>query len=151
MRQRESAMRSSILFSLTIATSVLAISPAFARMVVLSATLDGRQQVPPVETTGKGAAEISYDTATRQLDWTVTYSGLSGPAIAAHFHGPAGPGENAAPVVPFKPPLASPVSGSATLTEEQGRELLDGKLYVNIHTAAHKDGEIRGQVTKDPL
>ena len=144
-------MHSSFLFSLAVAASVLAVSPASAKMIVLSATLDGSQQVPPVETTGKGTAEVSYDTTTRQLDWTVTYSGLSGPAVAAHFHGPAGPGENAAPVVPFKPPLASPVSGSATLTEKQADELLDGKFYINIHTAAHKDGEIRGQVTKAPL
>jgi len=144
-------MRPSFLYSLAIATSVLSASPASARMVVLSATLDGQKQVPPVETAGKGTAEISYDTSTRRLDWTVTYGGLSGPATAAHFHGPAGPGENAAPVVPFKPPLASPVSGSATLTEEQAKELLDGKFYINIHTAAHKDGEIRGQVTKAPL
>lgn len=144
-------MRSSFLFSLAIATAVLAASPAAAKMIVLSATLDGQKQVPPVDTAGKGTAEISYDTSTRQLDWTVTYGGLSGPATAAHFHGPAGPGENAAPVVPFKPPLASPVSGSATLTEEQAKELLDGKFYINIHTAAHKDGEIRGQVTKAPL
>jgi hypothetical protein len=144
-------MRSSFLFSLAVAASILAATPATARMIVLSATLDGKQQVPPVDTRGRGSAEISYDTGTRQLDWTVTYNGLSGPAIAAHFHGPAGPGENAPPVVPFRPPLASPISGSATLTEEQAKELLGGKLYINIHTAAHKSGEIRGQVTKAPL
>jgi hypothetical protein len=144
-------MRSSFLFSMAAAAAILAASPATAKMIVLSATLDGQKQVPPVETTGKGTAEVSYDTSTHQLDWTVTYSGLSGPAIAAHFHGPAGPGENAPPVVPFKPPLASPASGSATLTEKQAGELLDGKFYINIHTAAHKDGEIRGQVVKVPL
>lgn len=144
-------MRSSFLYSLAVTAFVLAVSPACARMIVLSATLDGQKQVPPVETAGKGTAEISYDADNRQLDWTVTYGGLSGPATAAHFHGPAGPGENAAPVISFKAPLASPASGSATLTEEQAKELLDGKFYINIHTAAHKDGEIRGQVTKAPL
>jgi hypothetical protein len=144
-------MRSPILYPLFMIASVLSVSLASARMIVLSATLDGQKQVPPVETAGKGTAEVSYDTNTRQLDWTVTYGGLSGPATAAHFHGPAGPGENAPPVISFKAPLASPVSGSATLTEEQAKELLDGKFYINIHTAAHKDGEIRGQVTKAPL
>ena len=38
--------------------------------------------------------------------------------------------------------------GSATLTDAQADELLAGKWYVNVHTAANKGGEVRGQVTK---
>jgi hypothetical protein len=50
--------------------------------------------------------------------------------------------------VPFEGSLASPIKGSATLTEAQAADLLAGKYYINIHTAAHKGGEIRGQVEK---
>ncbi len=42
----------------------------------------------------------------------------------------------------------SPFEGSATLNDAQAKALMDGDMYVNIHTAANKAGEIRGQVTK---
>jgi hypothetical protein len=97
-------------------------------------------------TSGKGAATASLDTATKTLTWTVEYSGLSGPATAAHIHGPADPGADAGVVVPFTGNLASPIKGSATLTDTQIAQLEAGKWYVNIHTAANKGGEIRGQL-----
>ena len=78
--------------------------------------------------------------------WTVTYEGLTGDATAAHFHGPAAADATAGPVVPIDGDLASPIEGSATLTEEQATQLQDGMWYFNVHTAAHPDGEIRGQV-----
>jgi hypothetical protein len=117
-------------------------------MVKMSATLDGAQQVPPVETAGKGTAAITFDTDTKKLDWTVEYSGLTEAPAAGHLHGPAAKGENAGVQVPFEGPLASPIKGSAALTDAQAADLLAGKYYVNIHTPAHKDGEIRGQVEK---
>src|SRR5580658_4671637 len=58
----------------------------------------GAQQVPPVQTAGTGTADLTYDPATRTLTWSVAYSGLSGPATMAHFHGPAAAGKNG-PVV----------------------------------------------------
>ena len=54
-----------------------------------------------ITSSGKGAATASLDTATKTLTWTVEYSGLSGPATAAHIHGPADPGADAGVVVPF--------------------------------------------------
>ena len=80
------------------------------------------------------------------LTYTVKYEGLSGPAVAAHIHGPADPGANAPPVVPFAN-AASPITGTATLTDAQAADLKAGKYYVNVHTAANKGGEIRGQIT----
>ena len=90
-------------------------------------------------------AEVSYNPATYTLRWTVTYSGLSGPATGGHFHGPAMPGQNAPVVVPFTGSLASPISGEKILTPAQASDLLAGKWYVNLHTAANPGGEIRGQ------
>ena len=103
---------------------------------------------PGIASSGKGMATASLDTTTKTLTWTVDYSGLSGPATAAHIHGPADPGANAGIVVPFTGNLASPIKGSATLTDAQIAQLEAGKWYVNIHTAANRGGEIRGQVTK---
>jgi hypothetical protein len=103
---------------------------------------------PGVASSGKGAATVSLDTNTKILTWTVDYSGLSGPATAAHIHGPADPGANAGIVVPFTGNLASPIKGSATLTDAQIAQLEAGKWYVNIHTEANKPGEIRGQLVR---
>lgn len=99
-----------------------------------------------ITSTGKGAGTFTYDPATHVLSYNVTYEGLTGPAVAAHIHGPAGPGENAPPVVPFAN-AASPITGTATLTDAQAADLAAGKWYVNVHTAANKGGEIRGQIT----
>jgi hypothetical protein len=99
-----------------------------------------------ITSSGKGMGTFTYDPATHTLTYNVTYEGLSGPAVAAHIHGPADPGANAPPVVPF-PNAASPITGTATLTDAQAAELAAGKYYVNVHTAANKGGEIRGQIT----
>ena len=101
-----------------------------------------------IASSGKGTATASLDTNTKTLTWTVDYSGLSGPATAAHIHGPADPGANAGIVVPFSGNLASPIKGSATLTDAQIAQLEAGKWYVNIHTEANKAGEIRGQLIR---
>jgi hypothetical protein len=130
----------------TLAVGILFAGPAFAAK--MKATLDGKSENPPNASTGKGTADIDYDAATKKLSWKVTYSGLSGPATAAHFHGPAEPGKNAGVAVAIPNAGTSPVEGSATLTDAQAADLTAGKYYVNIHTAANPGGEIRGQVTK---
>lgn len=100
-----------------------------------------------ITSTGKGMGTFTYDAAKHALTYNVTYEGLTGPAAAAHIHGPADPGANAPPVVPF-PSAASPITGTATLTDAQAADLAAGKYYVNVHTAANKGGEIRGQIVK---
>lgn len=114
----------------------------------LKATLDGKAEVPATTSSATGTADLNYDAASKKLSWTVTYSGLSGPATAAHFHGPAEAGKNAGVAVPIPNAASSPVKGEATLTDAQAADLLGGKYYINIHTAANPGGEIRGQVTK---
>jgi hypothetical protein len=135
------------LVGLTIGACIIMITPAFAETVSYKADLQGSQEVPPITTKASGTADLTYVTATKKLTWKVTFSGLSGPATAAHFHGPAEPGKNAGVVVPIAG-TASPMDGSATLTDAQAADLAGGKLYVNVHTAANKGGEIRGQVVK---
>jgi hypothetical protein len=121
-------------------------TPALAEQKTFSATLTAAEEVPPSQSTATGMVEATYDTDTKVLTYTVEYSGLSGDATGAHFHGPAAPGENADPVVAVPDPLASPISGTATLDDAQAADLLAGKWYFNVHTAQYPDGEIRGQV-----
>jgi hypothetical protein len=111
--------------------------------------LDGAHEVPPVQSGGTATASLTYDPVTRVLTWNVTYSGLSGPATMAHFHGPAPEGKNGPVVVWVSKqgsPPASPLSGEATLTPEQAQQFAAGDWYVNVHTQGHPAGEIRGQV-----
>ena len=135
-----------MLVTLALGTAVAFAGPAFADK--MKATLDGKSQVPPNTSAGKGTADIDYDAASKKLSWKVTYSGLSGPATAAHFHGPAAAGANAGVAVAIPNATSSPVDGSATLTDAQAADLTAGKYYINVHTAANPGGEIRGQVTK---
>jgi CHRD domain len=135
-----------MLATLALGTAIAFAGPAFAEK--LKATLDSASEVPANTSAGKGTADIDYDAASKKLTWKLTYSGLSGPATAAHFHGPAEAGKNAGVAVAIPGATASPAEGSATLTDAQAADLLAGKYYVNVHTAANPGGEIRGQVTK---
>ncbi|MGV2291089.1 CHRD domain-containing protein [Trinickia sp. YCB016] len=120
---------------------------AYADTVALKADLEPSSEVPPRVSQGHGALNATFDTSSKALKWNITYAGLSGPAVAAHFHGPAPVGQNADVQVPIpKGKLASPIDGSATLTDSQVADLMAGKWYFNIHTAANPSGEIRGQV-----
>ena len=125
-------------------------SPSMAAMMNFKANLSGKSEVPPNATAGTGEVTATYDTDTKKLTWNGTYSGLTGAATAAHFHGadpPSPPAGNAKVEVPAPAP-ASPFTGSATLTDAQAADLMAGKWYFNIHTAANKSGEIRGQLMK---
>jgi CHRD domain len=123
------------------------IPPARAETITLKADLKGSNEVPPNASPATGKAEAKLDTETRVLSWTVTYADLTGPALGAHFHGPSEPGKNAGIVLPFKT-VQSPIEGTATITESQAADLLAGKWYANIHTAANPGGELRGQMMK---
>lgn len=126
-------------------------SPSFAETMKFKADLKGASEVPPNQATGSGSVTASYDTGTKVLTWDGTYSGLTGPALAAHIHGPAEAGKNAGVAVWISEkdkPLPTPFKGSATLTDAQASDLMAGRLYVNIHTDANKGGELRGQLSK---
>jgi len=122
---------------------------AQANPISFKVALTAEQSVPPIESAGKGTADITYDPATRVVTWTITYSGLSGTATMAHFHGPAEKGKNA-PVLIWLTnkgsPAESPIKGQTTLTPEQAQQFMAGDWYINVHTQAHPGGEIRGQV-----
>jgi CHRD domain len=115
-------------------------------VVAMTSTLSAANEVPANASAGAGTAQASFDPNTSTLSWTVTYSGLTGPVTAGHFHGPALPGANAGVALGFSGALASPIKGSAVLTAAQAADLMAGKWYINLHTAANAPGEIRGQM-----
>jgi hypothetical protein len=126
-------------------------SPAHAERIRLSANLDGVSEVPPVESPATATATVWLDKDTGTVTWDVYWSGLSGPPTAAHLHGPASKTNRADVQVDLGGNgFVSPFRGSAQLTGEQAGQLLAGQWYINIHTTAHPDGEIRGQVLRQP-
>jgi hypothetical protein len=115
--------------------------PGGARTVV---TLTGANEVPAVDTTAVGTATISVN-ADRTLEVKVIVQGMT--PTASHIHLGAA-GTNGPVVVPFTKAadyefIAPP---GARLTEEQWSAYKNGNLYVNVHSAKHPGGEIRGQV-----
>jgi len=138
-------MRRGVLLSSGLIVLLLTAGGAQAEQMKFTAVL---APGPGVTSSGKGMATAMLDTSTKMLTWGVDYSGLSGPATAAHIHGPADPGANAPIVVPFTGNVASPIKGSAVLSDAQIQQLEAGKWYVNIHTEADKGGEVRGQLVR---
>jgi hypothetical protein len=130
------------------AASILVAGAASAETLKFSTSLKGADEVPANTTPGTGKVMAKLDTTTKVFSYTVTYSGLTGAATMAHFHGPAAPGANAPPVVPVPASAVAnnPMTGTATLDDGQIADLKAGKWYFNIHTAANPGGEIRGQL-----
>ena len=123
---------------------------AQAAPVSFAVPLTGAQQVPPVQTSGSGSADLTYDASTRVVTWNITFSGLSSQATMAHFHGPAAAGKNAGVKVWLSEKgnkeVTSPIKGEATLSADDAKMFEGGEMYVNVHTKDHPSGEIRGQV-----
>jgi len=138
--------RLSVIAACAVSAMMLAM-PAMAATVNLKADLKASNEVPPTDSKGTGSVTATFDTASKQLSWKGSVSGLTGPATAAHFH--AGePGKNGAVAIPISGADKGSFEGTATLTDAQATDLMGGKWYVNVHTATNKAGEIRGQVSK---
>jgi hypothetical protein len=113
-----------------------------------TAALNVGQETGVVKSTQRGAS--GHFTATLSgttLTYTLTFTHLSGPANAAHIHGPAARHISANVLVGLCVPCTSPRSSTATLTQDQINDLTAGKTYVNVHTTKNPNGEIRGQIT----
>jgi hypothetical protein len=134
------------LLGIALAAAVVA-SAAQAETVTLRTILNGETEVPAVTTPGKGTAQVTVDTTAKTVHWKVDYADLTGPVVAAHIHGPAMPGANAGPMVPLTAG-PSPMEGSASVTDAQIADMLAGRSYINLHTAAHGPGEVRGYLAK---
>jgi len=136
-----------VLFTAVALAALLAIPVhVSADVILLGATIDGAQANAGAGTgsPGTGEATMTLDTATGLFSWAIVWDGLLAPAVAAHFHGPALPNQNAGVQVPIVP--LSPSIGQALLNPLQAGDLLAGLWYINIHTLFNLGGEIRGQV-----
>ena len=111
---------------------------------MVNVQLSGTEEVPPVTTAARGAGSISIS-ADKAVSGSVTTTGITG--VAAHIHtGAAGQnGPIAVGMVKTSDNVWS-IPAGAKLTDAQYDSFKGGNLYVNVHSAAHKGGEIRGQL-----
>lgn len=117
--------------------------------VNFSATLSGTDQVPAVTTGGTG--RVTATLSGQSLTLRGTFSGLSGAPTEAHIHEGA-PGTDGPVVFPLTLRTVTMNSGSLEQTIQlsgaQVATLTSNGYYVNVHTAEHPDGEIRGQLER---
>lgn len=98
-----------------------------------------------------GHVEASLDTVTHKLSYTITYDGLSGPVVIAHFHGPAQAGVSAGVMKLIPGPYVSGMSHTITVDAATQTALIGSLTYVNLHTHEHPKGEARAQLMASKL
>jgi CHRD domain len=131
-----------------VALALVAVAGAAPRGMGWSAKLDAMQEIPKQAVHVPNAKGSFHATLTgTTLKWKLTYSGLSGPALAAHIH-MAAMGKSGNVVVALCGPCkAGGVSGSAKVSKAVIKAADKHLLYVNVHTKKNPNGEIRGQIT----
>jgi hypothetical protein len=123
------------------------------------ATMDGLSERPATVNTGAtGSAEVTI-TSGGAITYSINVTGLSSNPTGLHIHGPADANSTAGPIVAFDSVAQTMTgtlsSGTIDASKVQGismdslKSLIrNGMTYVNVHTANHKDGEVRGQLTR---
>ncbi|HEX2534370.1 MAG TPA: CHRD domain-containing protein, partial [Chitinophagaceae bacterium] len=115
-----------------------------------SGTASGAQEVPAVTTNATANLTGSYNETSNQLTYSITWTGLSGDATMAHFHGPAMAGQVAPPLITLNivtNGTNGTAAGTVNIVDSVEQFFKEGKMYYNIHTTANQPGEIRSQVT----
>lgn len=139
--------------AVTAVAGLVVCSTANAAVVKYKATLNGAQEVPAVDTTSAGTADINFDDVANTLTGTVEATMKDGAEVnAAHIHvaecGKSGSIYKDLVVnTPFNGIIA--IDPPINLDADRVKALNEGRLYVNIHTKEHGGGEIRGQLFKE--
>ena len=136
--------------TLLVAAAVAAIGvPAQAALITFDAFLSGLAEVPPNASPASGFGQVVLNNVANTITVDLNWNGLVASATAAHIHGPAAPGVNAAVLFPLAGVVGT--SGAITtqtfaITAAQITQLQGGLFYMNLHSTAFPGGEIRGQL-----
>jgi MYXO-CTERM domain-containing protein len=140
--------------SILLAAAVVTAAPlANAATVKYTATINGAQEAPAVDSPAKGTADLDFDDQTRELRGTITLDPMPDtPVVNQHIHN-GKCGESGSIVKNLTPPGQNGVIAidpvmPLTLNADQAAALEAGNLYINIHSMKHPGGELRGQILK---
>ncbi len=117
---------------------------SFFPLITYAVVLEGAQETPPNAATGTGSGTAVVDTVNNKITLNLTFSGMTGTLNGSHLHGPAVRGLPAGVKVSIGG--VSPITDTVTYSEMDEADILAGRWYVNLHTAANGGGEIRGQL-----
>ena len=117
---------------------------SYSYRAALTPGLEVPRAKAPANARGLFTGTVTEGGANRSLRWTLTFSNLSGKAVAAHVH-KGRPGVAGGVLVPLCGPCKPGQSGSVPIPKEAADALKQGRAYVNVHTARNQAGEIRGQ------
>lgn len=150
MRTSVAVGTSVVLLVISLAVAGAAVGRPQASTISVSTLMNAGQEVPAPKGDVSAARGTFSATVTRSgtgdvMNWELTFTGLTGPAGAAHVHLGA-VGQAGGVVVPLCGPCQSPVSGSANVNAAVLNALQTGGAYANVHTPANAAGEIRGQI-----
>ena len=136
---------------------VLGVLANLANAITFDVSLDAASEIPAPNVTGftpSGTATVDVNTITGVTDINGSFTGLTGNAVNAHLHGLTDPNNpTASPIfgLTFDAATSGNISGSDTLSAANLAGLLDGRTYLNIHTANNGPGEIRGDVVDSDI
>jgi CHRD domain/PEP-CTERM motif len=139
---------------MSIAAVVLTVAmlavPAKADPITFTAKLTGAQENPGTNSTATGVGTIVLNG--NQATITLTFSGITSGAGAAHIHQPTGFGLNGPVIIPFDGlftvgATSGSITTTVTLTASQIAALNAGLLYFNVHSTTFPGGEIRGNIS----
>jgi CHRD domain-containing protein len=145
-------------FALFLAAAMMLAAGAALADTGFSCVLQGVQEVPPNASPATGSGFFILNNAGTTLSYDVQFSGLTANRTAEHFHAPGAPGVNAGVVRTIAGAGATSGHDIGTwnstdaiqpLTATQVSNLMNGLMYVNVHTANFPGGEIRGQIHSD--
>jgi hypothetical protein len=139
----------SVFYIGTIAVSVLIGGIGLASAAAINVTLSGDKEVPPVTTSASGVGKIEV-AGDKSIRGSITTTGVDG--TAAHIH-EAPAGKNGPVIITFKKTSDNvwEIPSGASLTDAQYANYKAGDLYLNVHSVANRDGEIRGQLKGNKL
>jgi hypothetical protein len=150
--KRPALLSGAILVALGIAlvTTVGASARPQANTIQLRTLMNAAQEVPAPTGDVSGArgtftATVNKSDSGASISWELTFSGLTGNAVAAHIH-QAATGSPGPVVLALCGPCQSPLTGTGNLTEAALSAIEEGNAYVNVHTPTNGPGEIRGQL-----
>jgi hypothetical protein len=139
--------------AVVILTAAMLSVPAKADPIIFTATLTGSQENPATSSTATGFGTIVLNG--NQATISLSFSGITSGAVAAHIHQPATFGANGPVIIPFDGLFtvganSASFTTTVTLTASQIAALNAGLLYFNVHSTSFPGGEIRGNIAAIP-